>query len=91
MQYFPQSYPARVEITTERGRRETAWVTAAWGDPGHPFSAAEVKVKFHRLADPVIGEAAAGVIGEACLASTGDDGALAELCRKIEEISASRA
>lgn len=85
-QYFPQSYPARVEITTQRGRKEAASVTAAWGDPGHQFSAEEVKVKFHRLADPVIGGTEAEACSAAALASTTDDGALAELCRRIEAI-----
>lgn len=85
--YFPEFFPARVEITTADGGKETALVTAAWGDPGNQFSAEEVKAKFHRLSDAVLGETQAESLRDACLASTSDDGALAQLCRQVEELS----
>jgi len=86
MPHFPQSYPARVEITTTSGRKETATVIAAKGDPGRQFTAAEVAAKFHRLAGQALGEAQTRWLCELCLQATTDDGALEELCRAGEHL-----
>lgn len=59
--FYPQCWPARVEVTLESGATRSELVVDAWGDPNSkkPFDAAAVKTKFHRLADPAIGEEAA--------------------------------
>lgn len=84
---FPQSYPARVEVTAA-GRQQSATVIAAKGDPGRQFTPAEVAAKFHRLAERALGEVEARWLCELCLKATTDDGALEELCRAGERIHA---
>ncbi len=81
-QYYPQRWPARVEAIMKNGRKETNLVLDARGDPPRA-SDIDVRAKFHRLADPVIGMPASGELEEACLAATEDDDGLKRLCAKI--------
>lgn len=83
-EYFPRLYPARVEITLGSGRSLSKLVTDAKGDPGRPLTEAELRAKFHRLADPVSGGANATNLAAAALAATSDDGALATLSSLVE-------
>lgn len=50
--------PARLTLTTVDGQVLTAEVDAPWGDPRHPFEAADRLAKYRALTVPVIGEAA---------------------------------
>lgn len=81
-QHYPKRWPARVEAVLKDGRTETNLVLDARGDPSRS-SEVDVRAKFHRLVDPVIGKVAASELEEACLAATEQDEALATLCSKI--------
>jgi len=81
-QHYPERWPARVEAVLKNGRTETSLVLDARGDPPRSCDL-DVRAKFHRLADPVIGKPAANELAEACLAATEHDDALAILCAKI--------
>ncbi len=65
---LPGLRPARVAITLNDGRVLSAEVTTNRGDTEDPFSEAEVREKFHDLADPVYGRDRATAIEEAVLA-----------------------
>ncbi|HEY8368932.1 MAG TPA: MmgE/PrpD family protein [Thermodesulfobacteriota bacterium] len=52
---FPARALARVEVETADGRRAASGVVAARGDADAPPADAELREKFHRLADPVLG------------------------------------
>jgi 2-methylcitrate dehydratase PrpD len=81
-QYYPERWPARVEAELRNGRTESNFVLDAIGDPPRSRDL-DVRAKFHRLADPVVGRPAANEIAEACLAATAHDEALAALCAKF--------
>lgn len=80
--YYPERCPARVDALLKNGRTETKLVLDARGDPPRS-SDLDVRAKFHRLADPVIGKPAASQLAEACLAAAEHDDALTILCAKI--------
>jgi 2-methylcitrate dehydratase PrpD len=82
-QYYPERWPARVEAVLKNGSKETNLVLDAKGDPLHPCDL-DVRVKFHRLVDPVIGKLAASELAEACLGAVEQDDALAVLCAKFK-------
>lgn len=82
--YFPAAYPARVEATLADGETIATLVTDAAGDPARPLGESELRAKFHRLADPVIGPAPAESLAKAALGAVGDDAALAALLAAIE-------
>jgi 2-methylcitrate dehydratase PrpD len=81
-QYYPERWPARVEAVLKNGRTETNLVLDAIGDPLRSCDV-DVRAKFHRLADPVVGKPAASELEEACLTATEHDDALTILCAKI--------
>jgi 2-methylcitrate dehydratase PrpD len=62
---FPVRALARVEVETTDGRRARSGVVAARGDAEAPPSDHDLRAKFHRLADPVIGAAAADRLAHA--------------------------
>lgn len=64
---FPALRPATVHLTTTDGRRLTHHQRTRRGDPDLPLSDAEVIAKFHALADPVMGQSAAGRLAAALL------------------------
>ncbi len=78
-QYYPQRWPARVETVLKNGRTETNLVLDATGDPACSCNL-DVRGKFHRLADPVIGTPRANELATACLAATEHDEALTKFC-----------
>jgi 2-methylcitrate dehydratase PrpD len=82
--YFPRLYPARVEITLTGGRNLSTLITEATGDPARSLDEDAVRVKFHRLTDPVIGHDAAKSLASSALAATTNDAALAALSATIE-------
>jgi 2-methylcitrate dehydratase PrpD len=86
--YFPKLYPARVEATLASGRKVETLVTDATGDPAKGLGESEVRAKFHRLADPVIGVEAAQRLAALALAATTDDAALATLSAAVENSAA---
>ncbi|NGM20526.1 MmgE/PrpD family protein [Roseomonas stagni] len=65
---LPGLRPARVAITLNDGRVLSAEVTTNRGDTEDPFTEAEVREKFHDLADPIYGRDRAKAIEEAVLA-----------------------
>jgi len=81
-QYYPGRWPARVEAVLKNGRTETNFVLDARGDPPRSCDL-DVRAKFHRLADPVIGKPAANELADACLAASEQDDALTILCDKF--------
>ena len=86
--YFPATYPARVEATLANGETIAALVTDALGDPARALSESELRAKFHRLADPVIGAAPAESLAKAALGAVADDAALAALLAALEKTAA---
>jgi 2-methylcitrate dehydratase PrpD len=78
-QYYPQRWPARVEARLKEGRTDVCSVLDARGDPPRAGEV-DVRAKFHRLADRVIGKPAADDLIEVCFAATERDDALAKLC-----------
>ena len=62
---FPVLRGARVVVTTRDGSVRSHHQPTRRGDPGLPLSDAEIGAKFHDLADPVIGLAAAAEISGA--------------------------
>lgn len=52
---FPERRIARVVVNTKRGERYESAPTEARGDPEAHLSDVEIREKFHRFADPVIG------------------------------------
>jgi 2-methylcitrate dehydratase PrpD len=64
---LPGLRPARVRITLADGTVHSAEVTTNRGDTEDPFSEAEIREKFHDLADPVYGRDRATAIEEAVL------------------------
>jgi 2-methylcitrate dehydratase PrpD len=65
---LPGLRPARVRVTLADGSVHAAEVTTNRGDIEDPFTEAEVRQKFHELAEPVFGAARATAIEEAVLA-----------------------
>jgi 2-methylcitrate dehydratase PrpD len=86
--YFPNSYPARIELSLAGGRKQDVLVTDALGDPSQSLDEAALRAKYRRLADPVIGAGPAETLATAALAATSSDAALAELSRAIETSAA---
>ena len=82
--YFPKLYPARIEISLANGRKATTLVTDALGDPARSLGESDVRAKYHRLADPVIGKSAAESLAASALSATTKDTALAALSATIE-------
>jgi 2-methylcitrate dehydratase PrpD len=80
--FYPQRWPAGVELVMKNGLRKMELVLDATGDPPR-FSKLDVRAKFHRLADSGLGEPAANGLADACLHATESDEALALLCAKI--------
>lgn len=56
---YPAKRPARVTVTTTDGRTVTRQVDEPLGSASNPLPDAQLRAKFHALADPVIGEARA--------------------------------
>lgn len=65
---LPGLRPARVTLTLADGSRHQAEVTTNRGDTEDPFTEAEIREKFHELADPVFGRERAAAIEAAVLA-----------------------
>lgn len=65
---LPGLRPARVTVTLSDGRVLAAEVTTNRGDTEDPYSTDEVIAKFHEVADPVIGRAAALRLAQRVLA-----------------------
>jgi 2-methylcitrate dehydratase PrpD len=64
---LPGLRPARLAITLTDGSVLSAEVTTNRGDREDPYTEAEIRQKFHELADPVFGAARATAIEEAVL------------------------
>lgn len=65
---LPGKRPARLRLTLADGTTHSAEVSTNRGDTEDPYTEAEVRAKFHELADPVFGAARARAIEEAVLA-----------------------
>jgi 2-methylcitrate dehydratase PrpD len=79
---YPRRWPAGVEATLGNGRVKIDLVLDAKGDPLRSCDL-DIRAKFHRLADAIIGAPAADELAEACLMATEDDKALSHLCAKM--------
>jgi 2-methylcitrate dehydratase PrpD len=80
--FYPQRWPAAVEIVMKDGQRKMELVLDATGDPLRSGEV-DVRAKFHDLADPSVGKTAANALEEACLLATESDDSLSQLCGKI--------
>lgn len=79
---FPARRIAHVALVLKDGRRLESGPTEARGDPESPLSDAEVREKFHALADPLLGETRAAAIEQA-VDGLGMDTAIDELLRHV--------
>jgi 2-methylcitrate dehydratase PrpD len=82
---FPSRWPARIEVMTSAVRYERT-VMDVPGDPARPFDADAVREKFHRLAGPVVGAAAAEQMLERAFGLASGKADAAGLLQQIEEI-----
>jgi 2-methylcitrate dehydratase PrpD len=82
---YPRSWPARLRVTAGAARQERT-VTHVSGDPGLPFDRADVRKKFLRFTEPVIGSERAERILACCfdVLASGD---FATLMGEIEQAS----
>ena len=80
--YYPQRWPAFVEVVLKDGSRKANLALDAPGDPARTRDL-DVRAKFHWLADAVIGKPAASALEEACLGATEQDDALTKLCNRM--------
>jgi 2-methylcitrate dehydratase PrpD len=78
--YYPEQWPAQVEVVMEDGRSFSNRVLDSAGDPSRALSVAEVRDKFMQLVIPILGQLQAVKLAGSCLAATGDDRALTEVC-----------
>jgi 2-methylcitrate dehydratase PrpD len=53
---YPKMRPARVTVTTTDGKKVTRQVDEPLGSATNPVPDAQLRAKFHALADPVIGD-----------------------------------
>jgi hypothetical protein len=82
--YYPERWPARVEVTLTSGETRASTVLETAGDPGRPFDTAAVRGKFISIAAPLIGAAEAEGLAAAALGATLRDDDLKALHRAIE-------
>jgi 2-methylcitrate dehydratase PrpD len=82
-QLYPERWPALVEALLKNGRTVANFVLDARGDPPHSCDL-DVRAKFHRLSNPVLGKTAADELEQVCLAAIEDDDALTKLCAKAD-------
>jgi len=85
--HMPRCWPARVEATTASGKIEKC-VIAAPGDPDRRFDTAEVRSKFHSVADRLIGADAADDWIAAADGALTDSAGLRRLVDKFEDLFA---
>jgi 2-methylcitrate dehydratase PrpD len=78
-QFYPQRWPARVEVLLKSGERKAILVLDARGDPSRTLDCTALQRKFHRIADPVLGKHAADTLAERTLNSLENRDALAAL------------
>jgi 2-methylcitrate dehydratase len=57
---WPEAYPFRITVTMRSGQKHVQEVYYAKGHPKNPMTDQEIEAKFRRLAEPVMGSAAAG-------------------------------
>jgi 2-methylcitrate dehydratase PrpD len=81
-QLYPDRWPALVEVLLKNGHVVANFVLDARGDPPRSCDL-DVRAKFHRLADPVVGNTVADELEQVCLAAIEDDDALTKLCTKF--------
>jgi 2-methylcitrate dehydratase PrpD len=80
--HYPARWPARIEVETASGTASEEVVDAP-GDPGRPLDLAAVRDKFHRCIDPLLGPGEVDGWIAAAEGAVADDGALAELGRRL--------
>jgi 2-methylcitrate dehydratase PrpD len=90
LQYYPKSWPARLEVATPSGKHERLVIHVP-GDPQRPFDEPQVAAKFRRVTAPLIGERAADDLLRFSLAALGEDGGAGGLPGKIERACAAAA
>ncbi|MFB3816771.1 MAG: MmgE/PrpD family protein [Candidatus Methylomirabilales bacterium] len=56
---WPEAYPFRVTVTMKSGQTHVEEIFYAKGHPKNPMTDQEIEAKFRRLAEPVMGQAAA--------------------------------
>jgi 2-methylcitrate dehydratase PrpD len=78
---YPRSWPARVRVTAASAQRERT-VTHVPGDPALPFDQEDVRRKFLRFTEPVIGMEKA----ERILARCSDALATGEFSALVDDI-----
>jgi len=87
LQYYPKSWPARLDITTPGGKRERLVIQMP-GDPQRPFDEPQVAGKFRRVTAALVGERAAEGLLRLSLAALDEDGGPRMLLGEIERACA---
>jgi 2-methylcitrate dehydratase PrpD len=84
--YFPETMPTIIEVTTRDGRVFAEREDSARGTPENPMTSHELRKKYHRLAETALDEEVANDIERAVdrLDKMGDVGELAELLRWMQ-------
>ena len=62
---FPESFPGRIRVTLRDGSVEEAFIPHNLGSHRNPLGADGIEAKFHDVADPAVGEAAATTLHRA--------------------------
>ena len=83
--YYPERWPARVEVETAAGRR-TELVLDAPGDPGRRFDPAQARAKFGIYAAGALDDDGPDKWIDLASRVIHDDGALNQLTRRIDEL-----
>lgn len=90
LEYFPTSWPARVQVTFAGGTDERILVTQAEGDPDRPLDESAVAAKFTALAAPVVGPAEASAWLEDCRAALNSRVGLRTLLARLDNMASRR-
>ncbi len=83
MEHFPRTWPARIEIRTRDGDRQSL-VTEIPGDPGRPFDESQVREKYRRVLYPLLSAESADSLCNAALGVLGRPEDAGKLLRQIE-------
>ena len=81
--FYPQRWPARVEVELADGARRMIQVESAYGDPLRPLTDKDLDSKFLRLATPAVGEGAAREILKSCRGASEEPDAFDRIAARL--------
>ncbi|MBX5437716.1 MAG: MmgE/PrpD family protein [Alicyclobacillaceae bacterium] len=83
--WYPQAWPARVEVNLRHGGAVSAEVCEARGDPAHRLTTSDIEDKWHRILDLHLGRAAVASCLSRIRGALGDGAGLTACNELIEE------